>query len=70
MTNREFIIKKLNQGKTLWRHCKTCCVSYSKCNNGVWQVYHYDGAEFDKCQTIPMQTAINQLLRNFKNITL
>ena len=67
MTNREYIISKLNAGKTIWRYTKSHAISYTKSNNGVWRVSHHDcGSCTDK--TISMQTAIDQLLRNFGQI--
>lgn len=67
MTNREFIVNKLNSGKTIWRFTPSSTISYTKSNKGVWRVRHSDmSGSTDK--TISMQTAISQLLRNFKQI--
>ena len=67
MTNREFITEKLNKGKTIWRFTKSAAISYTKTNNGVWCVKHYG---MDECrdETISMRTAIDRLVRNFKQI--
>ena len=67
MTNREFIVEKLNSGKTIWRFTKRYAISYSKSNKGVWVVYHY-GMNDCRDETISMQTAIDRLVRNFKQI--
>jgi len=67
MTNREFIVREFESGHTVWRYTNTSGISYTKINNGVWRVRHGLCSCTDK--TISMQTAISQLLRNFKQIS-
>ena len=66
MTNRELIVKKLESGKTIWRYTPTSSISYTKVNDGIWRVCH--GLASSSSKKLNTQTAISQLVRNFKQI--
>ena len=68
MTNREYVIKRLNGGHTIHRTTDKHLYAYKKVNGGV----HVRSMSYDsgiiKDKIISEYSAIHSLIRNFKQI--
>ena len=65
-TNRDFILRQLNSGRSIWRLTDTYLISYTKTPYGVYVEALNDNNHTSRF--IRVEQAVEQLVRNFNQI--